>query len=115
MNTATCPGCGDTHLCAGTITAPADPTILEVLETFVTATFDTNPLGYVSSAGAYLAYLNWCTAHNRVPISQRRFIPALGQLGYPRVKRSTMRIAGLVWRNPVPVGRHAAPEVLATV
>lgn len=115
MNTAQCPGCGDTHLCAGTRSLTAEPPLLAILETFVADTFDINPVAYISSAGAYLAYLRWCTDHTRVPISQRRFIPAMGQLGYPRVKRSTMRLAGLSWRTPDRVGRHAAPEALATV
>lgn len=115
MNTTTCPGCGDTHLCAGTRDQPPEPALLATLKTYVADTFETNPISYVSSAGAYLAYLQWCTAHQRVPISQRRFIPALDQLGYPRVKRSTMRIAGLAWKTTTIVGRHAAPETLATV
>lgn len=115
MNTVTCPGCGDSHLCAGTRGAPPDTGLLATLETFVTDTFDINPLGHIPSATAYLAYLRWCTDHNRVPTSQRRFIPAMGQLGYPRVKRSTMRIAGLTWRTEARIGRHAAPENLATV
>lgn len=110
MNTIQCPGCGDTHLCAGTTSSHPEPALLAVLETFVTDTFDPNPVAYISSAGAYLAYLQWCTAHGRVPASQRRFIPAMGQLGYPRVKRSTMRLAGLSWRAETRVGRHAAPE-----
>lgn len=110
MITVQCPGCGDAHLCIGTRTGTPEPPLLDTLRLFIEATFDANPIGYVSSAGAYLAYLNWCTATDTIPVSQRRFIPAMGALGYPRVKRSTMRLAGLDWRDPVYRGRHAARE-----
>lgn len=110
MNTITCTGCGDTHWCPGTREAAIPPGIMENLTTFVEATFEPNPIGHVASAAAYLAYQRWCTDTMTVPCSQRRFIPALAELGYPRVKRSTMRIAGLSWRTPDRVGRHAAPE-----
>lgn len=114
MITINCPGCGDTHLCPGTTAAEPEPAMLDLLRAFVADTFDLNPLAYVSSAGAYLAYLNWCTDHQRVPMSQRRFIPAMGTIGYPRIKRSTMRLAGLSPKQGTRVGRHAA-EALATV
>lgn len=111
MITTTCPGCGDTHLCPGTTDSRnPDPPLLDTLRLFIQATFEANPISYVSSAGAYLAYLNWCTHTGRIPVSQRRFIPAMTDLGYPRVKRSTMRLAGLSWLDPVYRGRHHAPD-----
>ena len=110
MNTATCPGCGDTHLCLCTPARPVEAPLLDTLRLFIDATFEANPIAYVSSAGAYLAYLHWCTHSGTIPVSQRRFVPAMGELGYPRVKRSTMRFAGLEWRDPVYRGRHAAEE-----
>lgn len=110
MNTITCTGCGDSHLCPGTRDTSPEPPLLDTLRLFIGATFDANPISYVSSAGAYLAYLNWCTHANRIPVSQRRFIPAMGALGYPRVKRSTMRLAGLEWRDPIYRGRHHQEE-----
>lgn len=106
MITATCTGCGDTHLCAGTRPADTNPTLLDTLRQFTAVTFEANPIDCVSSAGAYLAYLNWCTAHDVIPASQRRFIPAMEELGYRRIKRSTMKLAGLSWRAPQNVGRH---------
>lgn len=112
MITATCPGCGDQHLCPGTRTIDTSPGLLDALKAFVADTFENNPISYVPSASAYLAYLNWCTAHQTVPCSQRRFIPAMGELGYPRIKRSTMRLAGLAWRQETPIGRHAARELV---
>ena len=118
MNTETCPGCGDTHLCPGSHNRTPEPPLLDTLRLFIEATFEANPIAYVSSAGAYLAYLNWCTATETIPVSQRRFIPAMGNLGYPRVKRSTMRLAGLEWRDPVYRGRHhllEAEKALASV
>lgn len=109
-----CPGCGDKHLCLGA-RRPADPGLADTLRLFIQATFEANPISYVSSAGAYLAYLNWCTATDRIPVSQRRFIPAMGELGYPRVKRSTMRLAGLSWLDPVYRGRHHAEEATSAL
>lgn len=111
MNTVHCGGCGDAHLCPGTPTqGAADPNLTDTLRRFIDAAFEKNPISYVSSAGAYLAYLNWCTDHDRPPYSQRRFINAMAGLGYRRVKRSTMRIQGLAWKTPHNRGRHAAPE-----
>lgn len=110
MNTVTCPCCGDSHLCLGTTSRETETPLLDTLRLYIGATFEANPISYVSSAGAYLAYLNWCTAVARIPVSQRKFIPAMGSLGYPRVKRSTMRLAGLEWRDPVYRGRHHSRE-----
>lgn len=112
MITATCTGCGDTHLCPGTRTDHTSPSLLDQLRAFITDTFEPNPVAYVSSSGAYLAYLEWCTRTDTIPASQRRFIPAMGVLGHPRVKRSTMRLAGLEWRDPTYRARHAAREAL---
>lgn len=107
MNTATCPGCGDAHLCPGTpATRNPTPPLLDTLRAFIADTFEPNPIGYVSSSGAYLAYLDWCTTTGTIPATQRRFIPAMAMIGHPRVKRSTMRLAGLAWKDPAYRGRH---------
>jgi phage/plasmid-associated DNA primase len=110
MIKTTCPGCGDQHLCPGTTSNPPSPDALDALRTFIEATFTPNPIGYVSSSGAYLAYLNWCSRTGTLPISQRKFVPAMGILGHPRVKRSTMRLAGLSWQDSIYRGRHHSPE-----
>lgn len=99
MITATCTGCGDAHLCPGIPAPPVSQNLLDTLSTFIEATFLRDPVGYVSSSGAYVAYLDWCTRNSLIPMSQRKFIPVMGVLGYPRVKRSTMRLAGLAWRD----------------
>lgn len=112
MNRVACPTCGDEHLCTGGPISPPSPDTLDTLRTFIQATFQPNPIGYVSSAGAYLAYLNWCTITGNLPISQRKFIPAMSILGHPRVKRSTMRLAGLSWQDPTYRGRHHAPDTI---
>lgn len=109
MITVTC-ACGDRHLCVGTRTSEPTPGLLDTLRAFIDATFEKNPISHVPSAGAYLAYLNWCIERDLVPATQRRFIPAMAELGYPRVKRSTMRLAGLSWKPATPTGRHAAPD-----
>lgn len=110
MITATCTGCGDAHLCPGTTTPNLSQPLLDILARFTEDTFDPDPVGYVSSNAAYLAYLNWCTANTMIPISQRKFIPAMSILGYPRVKRSTMRLAGLRFKEHGYWGRHHNPQ-----
>lgn len=113
MIKTTCPGCGDQHLCPGTTSQPPTPDTLDTLRAFIEATFQPNPIGYVSSSGAYLAYLHWCTNTGNLPISQRRFVPAMSILGHPRVKRSTMRLAGLSWQDSLYRGRHHPETVNA--
>lgn len=110
MNTSTCPGCGDTHLCAGR-RPTTGPTLLEQVRHFVAEVFTTDTTGVVGTADTWTAYLNWCTANHQVPFSQRRFVQAMAeQPGIRRVKRSTMRFAGIRWAHQEPRGRHAAPE-----
>jgi len=109
MNLSTCSGCGDQHLCAGR-RPTTGPTLLEHVRLFVADSFTINPFGVVGTAAAWSAYLDWCATHGHVPFSQRRFVQAMAeQPGIRRVKRSTMRFVGITW-NPVPRGRHAAPE-----
>lgn len=110
MNTTTCPGCGDTHICAGR-RRNTGPTLAEQIRHFVTEVFTTDTTGVVSTADTWAAYLTWCAHHGHVPFSQRRFVQAMCEHpGIRRVKRSTMRFAGIRWANQITRGRHAAPE-----
>ena len=110
MNLSTCTGCGDTHLCAGK-RRTTGPTLTEQVRHFVTETFTTDTTGVVGTADAWAAYLTWCAAKHQVPFSQRRFVQAMAEHpGIRRVKRSTMRFAGITWTNQVTRGRHAAPD-----
>lgn len=115
MNVSSCPGCGDTHLCAGSPTTrvPADvgPGLADQVRRYVAATFTTDVTGVVGTNEAYTAYLNWCTAHEAVAFSRKRFVAAMGTLPQiRRVKRSTMRFTGITWKPATHRGRHAAPE-----
>lgn len=111
MNAATCPNCGDEHLCPGRNRTPTSGTLTRQIAAYIADTFEANPAGIVSSQAAYEAYRHWCVAHHHVPYSVRRFVAAMqNQPGIRRVKRSTMRFAGISWRTDLPRGRHAAPE-----
>lgn len=110
MNLSTCPGCGDTHLCAGSRPATG-PTLLEQVHLYANQVFTRHPTGVVGTADAWTAYLHWCQDTGHVPFSQRRFVQAMAeQPGIRRVKRSTMRFTGITWAQPATRGRHAAPE-----
>lgn len=110
MNLSTCPGCGDTHLCAGR-RRTTGPTLAEQIRTFVAEVFTTDITGVVGTADTWSAYLAWCAANHQVPFSQRRFVQAMCEHpGIRRVKRSTMRFAGIRWANQTTRGRHAAPD-----
>lgn len=110
MNLSTCPGCGDTHLCAGRRPATG-PTLLEQVHLYANQVFTHDPHGVVSTADAWATYLDWCADTGHPPFSQRRFVQAMAeQPGIRRVKRSTMRFTGITWKIPVTRGRHAAPE-----
>lgn len=111
MNLSSCPGCGDTHLCAGTARLiQAGPTLLDQVTRFVDATFTRSATGVVPTSEAYTTYLDWCTATDTVAFSQKRFVQAMQALRIRRVKRSTMRFAGITWKRSHTPGRHAAPE-----
>lgn len=116
MNVSKCPGCGDTHWCAGTRAAGlSGPTLLEQVHRFVADTFVPEPLAVVGTGVAWDAYVAWCTENGTVPFSQRRFVQAMAeQPGIRRVKRSTMRFTGITWKRSHTRGRHAAPEEQAT-
>lgn len=119
MDAATCPSCGDEHLCPGRPrpggTTPGDA-LLAQIRAYVADTFDTNAAGIVGSQAAYEAYQHWCIAHGHVPYSNRRFVAAMAaQPGIRRIKRSTMRFAGISWARSASRGRHAAPEHPALV
>lgn len=110
MKVSSCPGCGDTHLCAGT-RGHTGPTLVQQVHRFATDTFTAEPLGVVGTAAAWDAYLTWCAANEQAPFSQRRFVQAMAETpGIRRVKRSTMRFVGITWRGTGTRGRHAAPE-----
>lgn len=112
VNASTCPGCGDQHLCPGRTTTGPDSTLLAAqIQAYVTATFDTSPTGIVGSQAAWEAYVHWCGDHGQVPYSNRRFVQAMTMIpGIRRIKRSTMRFAGITWKRSQVRGRHAAPE-----
>lgn len=115
MIVSSCPGCGDTHLCAGSSRAAdeAGPTLLTQVARFTAEQFVPAATGVVATSEAYTAYLDWCTRNETTAFSQRRFVQAMGALpGIRRVKRSTMRFAGIAWKHTHPGGRHAAPDPL---
>lgn len=110
MNLSTCPGCGDTHICAGT-RRTTGPTLTEQIRHYVRDTYTVEPTAVTSTADAWAAYLTWCAVNGHVPFSQRRFVQAMTEHpGIRRVKRSTMRFAGIRWKVPTTRGRHAAPD-----
>lgn len=112
MNASTCPDCGDNHLCPGR-TRPWRPgdTLLHQIEAFIGATFVRTATGIVSSQAAWEAYVAWCDDNEQVPYSVRRFVAAMqAQPGIRRVKRSTMRFAGITWAATHSPGRHARNE-----
>lgn len=110
MNLSTCPGCGDQHICAGR-RRTTGPTLAEQIRHFVAEVFTTDTTGVVGTADTWAAYLTWCAHHGHVPFSQRRFVQAMAEHpGIRRIKRSTMRFAGIRWANQITRGRHAAPE-----
>ena len=111
MNASTCPNCGDEHWCPGRTRTPAGGTLAHQITAYLADTFEANPACIVSSQAAYEAYRHWCVAHNHVPYSVRRFVAAMqAQPGIRRIKRSTMRFAGITWRTDTRRGRHAAPD-----
>lgn len=115
MNAATCPGCGDTHLCPGTTGTGGDHSLLGQIQAFVAATYRPDVNGIVSTQAAWEAYRAWCADTGTIPYSQRRFISAMAtQPGIRRVKRSTMRFIGITWRQTPLPGRHARPEPALT-
>lgn len=116
MNVTSCPGCGDTHLCAGTARLlQAGPTLVEQVQRYLNDTFVRSATGVVATADAWDAYLNWCTAHDTPAFSQKRFVQAMQALRVRRVKRSTMRFTGITWKTTATRGRHAAPEPAAAI
>lgn len=118
MNVSSCPGCGDTHWCAGSntrLTAEAGPTLMDQITRFVADTFVPDPTGVVPTSEAWAAYLDWCAANQETAFSQRRFVGAVGALRIRRVKRSTMRFTGITWKRSQIRGRHAAPDVTPAV
>ena len=111
VNVSSCPGCGDTHLCAGNARRiQAGPTLLDQITRYVDDTFIRAATGVVATSQAYTAYLDWCTAADTVAFSQKSFVQAMQALRIRRVKRSTMRFAGITWKRSHNPGRHAAPE-----
>lgn len=115
MNAATCPGCGDTHLCPGTAGHSPDHSLLGQIQAFVAATFRLDVNAVISTQAAWEAYRAWCADTGTIPYSQRRFIQAMNiQPGIRRVKRSTMRFIGITWKQAPRPGRHAAPEPALT-
>lgn len=111
VNVSSCPGCGDTHLCPTTARLiQAGPTLLDQIARYVDDTFIRAATGVVATSQAYTAYLDWCTATDTVAFSQKRFVQGMEALRIRRVKRSTMRFAGITWKRSHNPGRHAAPE-----
>lgn len=89
---------------------PSDALLVQV-GAYVRDTFEPNPVGVVSSQAAYEEYRHWCMAHGHPPYSNRRFVAAMAMIpGIRRIKRSTMRLAGITWKRSQERGRHAADE-----
>lgn len=111
VNVSSCPGCGDTHLCAGQARhLTVGPTLVEQVKAYIADTFVPHATGVIGTAEAYTAYLDWCTRHQSPAYSQKRFVQAMQDLRIRRIKRSTMRFQGITWKTEAPRGRHAAPE-----
>lgn len=111
MNASRCPRCGDQHLCPGVRATIAADTLHAHIDRFVADTFVAQPHSVINSLDAWDAYQHWCTMVGQPPYSQRQFVNAMAaQPGIRRVKRSTMRFAGIGWKRSQVRGRHAAPE-----
>lgn len=113
MNAVTCTCCGDVHLCPGGHTIPASDQLLTHIAGFIEATFHRDAHGIVGSQEAYDAYRTWCGITGTPPYSVRRFVAAMAaQPGVRRIKRSTMRFAGLRWAHQTYQARHLATDTV---
>lgn len=113
MNTKSCTHCNDIHICPGIRTRAPHPNLYTQINRFVADTFIAQPHSVVNSSDAWDAYQHWCIMTGQVGFTQRQFVNAMSQQpGIRRVKRSTMRFAGINWKRVAARGRHAAPELV---